>query len=97
MGLQASNTSGLDPGLFSLGHVARPCTRTLLLKLRPHTQALRFGKSSGEKNPSSFPKYHVSYSGLVWQTSNYVSTGFGRTGVKLSSKRMQSLELILQL
>lgn len=60
VGLQASNIGGLDPGLFFLGHVAGPCTKTLRPELCPHTQKLRFGKSSGEKNPFLFPKYHKS-------------------------------------
>jgi len=64
VGLQASNVSGLDPGLVFLGHVAGPCTRTLLPELRPHTQKLRFVKSSRGKKSLLVPKIsHVFYSG----------------------------------
>lgn len=44
MGLQASNTGGLDPGLFSLGGVVGHGSRTLLPELHPHTLSLQSAK-----------------------------------------------------
>lgn len=87
MGLQASNTGGLDPGLFFLGHVVRPYTRTLLPKLHPHAQKLGFGKSSGGKIPSCSQNItHLQWASLA--DLQLCEHRFGRIGVKLSLKCM---------
>lgn len=97
MGLQASNIGGLDPGLFFLGHVVGPCTRVLLPKLRPHTQKLRCGKSSGKKIPSCSQNITRLLQRASLADLQLCEHRFGRIRAKLSSNRTQSLKLTLQL